>query len=75
MNWDQIEGNFKQLQGKLREKWAKLTDDDFQLLKSDRDKFIGRLQEKYGLQKEEAHRQVDEIMKSQSGGTRSAGGH
>jgi uncharacterized protein YjbJ (UPF0337 family) len=61
MNWDQIEGKWKQASGKVKEKWGKLTDDDLQLIKGKRDQLVGRVQERYGIAKEEAERQVDEF--------------
>lgn len=58
MNWDQIEGNWKQFKGKVKENWGKLTDDDVQVIGGNRDKLIGKLQEKYGIAKEEAEKQL-----------------
>ena len=50
MNWDQIRGNWNQAKGELKVKWAKLTDDDLELIEGHRDKLVGRLQElAYGL--------------------------
>ncbi|MBK7860938.1 MAG: CsbD family protein [Archangiaceae bacterium] len=62
MNWDQVQGQFKQLGGKIKQKWAKLTDDDLQLLSGKKDEFIGKLQERYGYKKEEAEREVDGFL-------------
>jgi uncharacterized protein YjbJ (UPF0337 family) len=59
MNWDQIEGKWKQMKGTVRQKWAKLTDDDLEYIAGNRDNFSGRLQERYGIAKEEAERQLD----------------
>jgi uncharacterized protein YjbJ (UPF0337 family) len=59
MNWDQIEGKWKQLKGSIREKWGKLTDDDLDQIGGNRDKLLGKLQERYGYQKEEAEKQLD----------------
>ncbi len=59
MNWDRIEGNWKQLRGAAREQWGKLTDDDLDKIAGKRDQFIGRVQERYGIAKEEAERQID----------------
>ena len=67
MNWDQVEGKWKQYQGKIREHWGKLTDDDLQLVKGKRDQLVGRIQERYGITKEEAHRQLDEFLTAESG--------
>lgn len=60
MNWDQISGKWSQMKGDFRQKWGKLTDDDLQVAAGSKDKLIGRIQERYGMQKEEAQRQVDE---------------
>lgn len=59
MNWEQVKGNWKQFRGKAREKWGDLTDDDLERAAGNRDQLIGRIQERYGIAKEEAERQVD----------------
>ena len=61
MNWDTIEGNWKQMTGSAKAKWGELTDDDIQQAEGNRDKLIGRIQERYGIEKDEAERQVDEF--------------
>ena len=58
MNWDQIAGNWKQMKGRAKEHWARLTDDDLTLINGKRDQLIGRVQERYGMAREEAERQV-----------------
>ena len=58
MNWDRIEGNWKQLKGKTIEQWGKLTDDDFDIIAGRRDQLAGKIQEHYGVAKDEAERQV-----------------
>ncbi|HTP85165.1 MAG TPA: CsbD family protein [Alphaproteobacteria bacterium] len=58
MNWDQIAGNWKQLKGRAKEQWARLTDDDLTFINGKRDQLVGRVQERYGVAKEEADRQV-----------------
>ena len=58
MNWDQIEGTWKQIRGKAREQWGKLTDDDLDVVAGRRDALIGKVQERYGIAREEAERQV-----------------
>ena len=63
MNWDKVEGNFKQLGARIKQKWAKFTDDDLQLLSGKKDEFLGKLQEKYGYKKDEAEREVDNFLK------------
>jgi uncharacterized protein YjbJ (UPF0337 family) len=64
MNWDQMEGKWKQLKGSAREKWGKLTDDDWDTIAGNRDRFVGKLQERYGLAKEEAQKRADDWAKS-----------
>lgn len=64
MNWDQIEGKWKQTVGKVKEKWGKLTDDDLDVIRGRRDQLVGRIQERYGIAKEEAEKQVNEFAKS-----------
>lgn len=63
MNWDIIEGKWEQMKGELRTRWAKLTDDDLQLAAGKRDEFVGRIQERYGLMKDDAERQVNDWLK------------
>lgn len=63
MNWNQIEGNWKQIQGTITEKWAKLTNVDMDEIKGKRDKLLGMLQERYGVAEEEANRWIDEWQK------------
>ena len=60
MNWDQIKGNWKQLKGQAKQQWGKLTDDDLTRAEGDRDILIGRVQERYGIAREEAERQVSD---------------
>src|SRR5580765_8253484 len=64
MNWDQVEGKWKQLKGDVRKQWGKLTDDDLEYMAGSRDKFVGRLQERYGVAREEAQKQADEWLKA-----------
>jgi uncharacterized protein YjbJ (UPF0337 family) len=59
MNWDQIEGRWKQISGSAREQWGKLTDDDLQALTGQKDQLVGKIQERYGTAKAEVARQVD----------------
>ena len=58
MNWDTAAGNWKQLKGKVKQQWGKLTDDDLTLIEGQRDELVGRIQERYGLAMDEADRQV-----------------
>lgn len=62
MNWEQVQGQLKQVGGKLKEKWAKLTDDDMMLLRGKKEIFLGKLQERTGLAKEEAEKQLDTFL-------------
>jgi uncharacterized protein YjbJ (UPF0337 family) len=61
MNWDQVEGKWKQAMGSVREKWGKLTDSDLEVVAGKKDKLIGKIQERYGISKEEATKQVDDF--------------
>jgi uncharacterized protein YjbJ (UPF0337 family) len=60
MNWNEISGQWTHLRGKLKEHWGKLTDDELETIAGNREKFIGKLQEKHGLSKDEAERQLEE---------------
>jgi len=59
MNWDIIEGKWKQTKGAVKSKWAKLTDDDLQLIGGKKDQLAGKLQERYGWAKDKAEREID----------------
>ncbi|WP_373509856.1 CsbD family protein [Thiocapsa sp.] len=61
MNWEQIRGNWEQAKGELKVRWANLTDDDLLLIDGEKDKLVGSLQEKYGITKEEALKQVENM--------------
>lgn len=58
MNWDRIEGNWKQVTGHAKEQWAKLTDDDLNVVAGRREQLAGKIQERYGVAKEEAEKQI-----------------
>ena len=60
MNWDQIEGQWKQFSGSARERWGKFTDDDVQRLTGKKESLVGRIQERYGIAKDEAETQADQ---------------
>jgi uncharacterized protein YjbJ (UPF0337 family) len=64
MNWDQIEGKWKQYTGRFREKWGKLTDDDWQVIAGKKDQLVGRIQERYGIAREQAQREVDDFVRT-----------
>ncbi len=59
MNWDQMEGKWKQMKGSVKQQWGKLTDDDLDVIAGSKDKLVGRIQERYGIAKDEAQREVD----------------
>jgi len=56
VNWDIVEGNWKQFKGKMREKWGKLTDDDWNTVAGKKDQLIGKLQERYGYSRDQAEK-------------------
>lgn len=64
MNWDQIEGKWKEIKGQARQKWGKLTDDDLDVINGKREVLEGRLQKAYGKTKEEIKGEVDQFMNS-----------
>ncbi|WP_243050507.1 CsbD family protein [Dyella sp. RRB7] len=64
MNDDKIKGQWKQITGKLKEKWGKLTDDDLKVADGNREYLAGKLQEHYGIAKDEAEKQIKEFDRS-----------
>ncbi len=54
MNWDQIEGKWKQMKGSVKQQWGKLTDDDLDVIAGNKDQLVGKIQERYGISKEKA---------------------
>jgi uncharacterized protein YjbJ (UPF0337 family) len=63
MNWDRIEGNWKQVTGKAKVQWGKLTSDDFDIIAGRREQLAGKIQERYGIAKDDAENQVSEWVK------------
>lgn len=63
MNWDQVKGNWTQVKGKAQQQWGKLTNDDLDVIEGRREEFVGKVQERYGIAKEEAEKQVDDFCK------------
>lgn len=61
MNWDQVKGNWNQVKGAAKVKWGKLSDDDLLEIDGERDKLVGKLQEAYGIGKEEAEERIDDF--------------
>lgn len=62
MNWDRVEGNWKQFKGQIQQQWGKLTDDDLDQMKGTQTELAGRLQERYGIAREEAEKQIDDWL-------------
>ena len=69
MNWDQVEGKWKQYKGSFKEKWGKLTDNDLDVIAGKRDQLVGRIQEAYGMTKEQAQREVEDYVRSMPAAT------
>jgi uncharacterized protein YjbJ (UPF0337 family) len=59
MDWNRVEGNWKQLKGKVKEQWGKLTDDDLDVIAGKRDQLEGKIQERYGIEKDKVRTDVD----------------
>jgi uncharacterized protein YjbJ (UPF0337 family) len=64
MNWEQVEGKWKQYSGSVKEKWGKLTDDDLATIHGKREQLVGKIQERYGIAKEQAEEQLNEFTKT-----------
>lgn len=62
MNWDTLAGKWRELSGTVKSKWGKLTDDDLQMIGGKKDVLVGRLQQRYGFQKDRAEREVDDFL-------------
>ncbi|MGD0909865.1 MAG: CsbD family protein [Candidatus Acidiferrales bacterium] len=64
MNWDQVEGKWRQYKGHVKEKWGKLTDDDIDVIDGRRQQLVGKIQERYGIAMDAAEKQADEFVKA-----------
>jgi uncharacterized protein YjbJ (UPF0337 family) len=64
MNWDRVEGNWKQFTGKVREKWGDISDNDLEKINGRRDQLEGILQERYGIGRDVARKNVDDWLKT-----------
>ena len=64
MNWDQVEGNWKQVKGKVRERWGQLTSDDLDVIQGRKEQLAGKLQERYGMAREDAEHQIADFLGS-----------
>ena len=60
MNWDRIKGSWNEYKGKAKQQWGKLTDDDLDVVDGKREELAGKIQNRYGIAKDEAERQIDE---------------
>ena len=60
MDWDRIEGNWKQFSGKVKEQWGKLTDDELTQINGKRDQLEGKIQERYGYTKDQTKKEIDD---------------
>jgi uncharacterized protein YjbJ (UPF0337 family) len=65
MDWDRIEGNWKQFSGKVKEQWGKLTDDELTQINGNRDQLEGRIQARYGYAKDQAREEIDNWLRRQ----------
>lgn len=61
MNWEIVQGNWKQFKGTVRARWGKLTDDNLDVIAGNREKLLGKLQEAYGLTKDDAEREINDF--------------
>lgn len=59
MNWDQVKGDWLQVKGSIKSQWGKITDDELDQIAGERDKLVGKIQERYGIAREEAEQQVN----------------
>jgi uncharacterized protein YjbJ (UPF0337 family) len=64
MNWDRVEGNWKEFKGKVQQKWGKLSNDDLDVIEGKRKELAGRIQQRYGVAKDDAERAIDTWLKS-----------
>lgn len=64
MNWDQVEGNWTQMKGRVKEAWGDLTDSDLTKIEGKRDRLAGVLQERYGKEKEDIEKEIDSWLSS-----------
>jgi uncharacterized protein YjbJ (UPF0337 family) len=62
VDWNRVEGNWKQTKGKIKEKWGQLTDDDLAQINGKRDQLEGKIQERYGLAEDRARKDIDDWL-------------
>ena len=65
MDWNRVQGSWKQLEGKVKAKWVKLTDDDLTAINGRREELEGKIQQRYGLAKDQARKEIDDWFTSQ----------
>ena len=68
MNWDRVEGNWKQFKGNVKERWGRITDDELEAIAGKRDQLLGKIQATYGIGKGMAEKQIAEWQGKQTGG-------
>ncbi|MFA5514928.1 MAG: CsbD family protein [Desulfuromonadales bacterium] len=61
MNKEELKGKWNQLKGSIKSRWGKFSDDDIQRIEGEKDKLVGKVQEKYGRSREEAEKEVDDF--------------
>jgi uncharacterized protein YjbJ (UPF0337 family) len=66
MNWDSVQGNWKQFSGKVKQKWGQLTDDDLTQINGNREQLEGKIQARYGHAKDQVKKDVDTWLNNQS---------
>ena len=64
MNWDQVKGNWKEFKGQVKQQWGKLTDDDLTQIDGKREELVGRIQSRYGYEKDQAEKELDTFCSS-----------
>jgi uncharacterized protein YjbJ (UPF0337 family) len=62
MNWDRIQGKWKQMTGKVKEQWGELTDDDLAQVNGNREQLEGKIQARYGYGKDQAKKEIDDWL-------------
>lgn len=65
MDWNQVEGNWREFKGRVKEKWGKLSDDDLNIINGRREQLEGKIQQRYGLAKEQIRKDIDDWYRSQ----------
>lgn len=66
MDWNRVEGNWKQLKGKIQEQWGKLTDDDLDEIAGQRNQLEGKIQERYGIERDRVERDIEDWYNHQT---------